>query len=256
MSELSPTQYFDLVKDKKNKINDEELERIYTNCLILLEKYIKTGQAAAAKKLMFHLETIEKERELVKMGIDTFVYRDDIEEFIQSVSKDVVKITNLEKYEREIPDEVVETLEKVKSLFDKCYIVFTDYTGKFEKQVQKERRDKDPILFGTFQDLDSGAVVDRFYFIADWEDAYCDLTLDKMVNVMRKDRNKTIAMNISTPANLDELKAQLNKLEATSIPQMAGRTDIEGLDIHYKISEDKPKSFFSKVKTFLSRKSS
>ena len=32
------------------------------------------------RKLMFHLECIEKEREIVKMGINTFIYRDDIEE--------------------------------------------------------------------------------------------------------------------------------------------------------------------------------
>lgn len=29
--------------------------------------------------------------------------------------------------------------------------MFTDYTGRMERQVEKERREKDPILFGTFQ---------------------------------------------------------------------------------------------------------
>lgn len=191
--ELTPSEYFEIIKDKKNKINDEQLNEIYNNCLVLLNKYKITGQTKAMKKLIFHLETIEKEREIVKLGIDTFIYRDDIEEYIDNISKDTVKIIELENYEREIPDEIVDAWAKVKDKFDKAYVVFTDYTGKLEKQIEKERRDKDPILFGTFQDQDSQTVIDRFYFIGDWEDEYCDLTLDKMVNEVKQHTKKDIA---------------------------------------------------------------
>lgn len=112
------------------------LQEIYDNCLILLNKYIKTGQLKAVEKLIFHLETIEREREIVKLGIDTFVYRDDIEEFIDSVENDAVKIIEIEHYEREIPDEIVEKFEAVKDKFDQCYVLFTDYTGKIERKVK------------------------------------------------------------------------------------------------------------------------
>lgn len=81
------------------------------------------------EKLLFHLECIEKEREIVSMGINTFVYRDDIEYYINNVASDIVKIIELERYEREIPDEIVEVIAKVKDKFDQLYIVFTDYTG-------------------------------------------------------------------------------------------------------------------------------
>ena len=70
--ELSPSEYFDQVKDRKNKITDEDLQNVYDNCLELLNKYNITGQKKGMRKLMFNLECIEKEREIVKMGINTF----------------------------------------------------------------------------------------------------------------------------------------------------------------------------------------
>ena len=87
VKELTAQQYFDMVKDKKTKITDSDLLKVYDNAELLLKKAMITKQVSAAKKLVFHLETIEKERELVKLGIDTFVYKDDIEEFIDTVAK-------------------------------------------------------------------------------------------------------------------------------------------------------------------------
>ena len=238
--ELTPSEYFEIIKGKKNTIDDQELVNIYDNCLTLLNKYKITGQTKAIKKLIFHLETIEKERSIVQAGIDTFVYRDDIEEFIENISKDTVKIQDLESYEREIPDDVVAVLETVKDKFDQFYVVFMDYTGKVEKQVTKERRDKDPILFGTFQDEKSRTVIDRFYFIGDWEDEYCDLTLDKMVNKVQTSKGKNISMTIKTPTDIKELKEQLSLLEEHENRFIMGNKQKTG--------------FFQKISTFFSKK--
>lgn len=213
MEVLQPNQYFEMIKSKKNKVTDKELQRYYNNCLVLLNKYKQTNQIKAAKKLIFHLESIEKEREIVKLGIDTFVYRDDIEEYIDNIAKDTVKIIELENYEREIPDDVIIEYNKVKDKLDRFYVVFTDYTGKVERQIEKERRDKDPILFGTFQDESSGTLIERFYFIGDWEDEYCDLTLDKMISEVQEAKESNIAMTINTPQDIEQLKKQLNSMD-------------------------------------------
>lgn len=146
LSELTPQEYFDQVKERKNHITDEALVKVYENCLELLNKYKITGQKKGARKLLFHLECIEKEREIVRMGIDTFIYRDDIEEYIDNVAKDTVKIIELENYEREIPDPIVEVIAAVKDKFDQLYIVFTDYTGKVERQV-KGKDDQKTLFF-------------------------------------------------------------------------------------------------------------
>ena len=241
-SQLTPQQYFEQVKERKHNITDEELVKVYDNCLELLNKYKITGQKKGMRKLMFHLECIEKEREIVKMGINTFIYRDDIEEYIDTVAKDTVKIIELENYEREIPDEIVEVIAATKDKFDQLYVVFTDYTGKVERQIEKERRDKDPILFGTFQNQSNRTVIDRFYYLGDWEDEYCDLTLDKMVNETEKAGKRNIVKTISTPSDIEKLKEQLG-----------GLSEING---NFIISDSTPqkKTFFQNIKSVLKGK--
>ena len=243
---LTPQEYFDVIKDKKNHITDEQLADVYDNCLELLAKYKITGQTKGIKKLLFHLECIEKEREIVKLGIDTFVYRDDIEFYIDNVASDVVKIIEIENYEREIPDEIVEIIGQVKDKFDQLYIVFTDYTGKVERQVQEERRSKDPILFGTFQDNATKSVIDRFYYLGDWVDEYCDLTLDKMVNETKNVGKRDIIRTVNTPVDIAELKAQLDQLTFNE------NKNIYIVDAPTAVKPST--SVFSSIKTFFSRK--
>lgn len=218
--ELNPAEYFEMIKERKQKVTDETLNAYYENILVLLSKARRTGQKNMMKKLMFHIDCIEKERELVKNGIDTFIYKDDITDYIDNVAKGVVKIIELENYPREIPEDIVQTIEKVGHLFDRMYVVFTDYTGKVEKEVEKKRREKDPILFGTFQKNTTnrgslrgdGVLIERFYFLGDWIDPYCDLTLEKMISEM-KSKGKDIEHNIKTPEDLDEIRAELGLLK-------------------------------------------
>lgn len=242
-SELTPQQYFEQIKERKHHITDAELVKVYDNCLELLNKYKITGQKKGMRKLMFHLECIEKEREIVKMGINTFIYRDDIEEYIDTVAKDTVKIIELENYEREIPDEIVDVIAATKDKFDQLYIVFTDYTGKVERQIKKERRDKDPILFGTFQNQSNRTVIDRFYYLGDWEDEYCDLTLDKMVNETEKAGKRNIVKTIKTPSDIEELKEQLGSL-----------SEVNSNFIITTSTTNSKKSFFSNIKSVLTGK--
>lgn len=214
--ELTPTQYFNYVKDKKITTNDAELYLFYEGCLSLVNKYKITGQKKVIRKLKFLTDCVSKEREIVKLGINTFVYREDIEDYIDHITNKPVKIIELENYPREIPDEIVEVISKTKKIFDQLYIVFTDYTGEVERQVSKERRDKDPILFGTFQKKianerfgDEILINDRFYYLGDWVDEYCDLTMDKFI----KESGKEKLHKMSTPLDLGEIQAELNALD-------------------------------------------
>jgi len=236
MKEKTPLEYFVELKMKLNVTTQSNLKELYENYLSLLNKYVKTGQVEGAKKLVFHLETVEKEKNLVEMGIDTFVYKDDIDEYIDVVEKNVVKIIELRNYEREIPDEIVGVIEKTKDLFDEMYVVFTDYTGKAEKQVEEKRREKDPILFGSFQDKEKKILSDRFYFLGDWVDEYCDLTLLKMVERMKSSKKINIAHNIKTPEDIAEIKIQINNLDKKE---------------DKFVVKEKKKPFFDKIRTFL-----
>lgn len=242
-TELTPDQYFHFIKSKRQSITDKDLQAIYDNCLELLNKYRITGQIKGAKKLLFHLECVEREREIVAAGINTFIYRDDIETYIDDIAKDVVKIIELENYEREIPDEIVEILEEHKDKFDHLYVLFTDYTGKVERQIEKERRSADPILFGTLQDDQTQTVVDRFYYLGDWEDEFCDLTLDKMVGEVQSVIKRNITHSIKTPEDIKEWKDQLTQL----VPDQNKQT--------FKMADNAPEQvgLFAKIRTFLTK---
>lgn len=214
--ELSATEYFNYLKEKRQNITDEELQKLYDGYLSLVEKYKVTGQKRIIEKLRFLVDNIEKERQVVALGITSFVYRDDVEDYIDNIAKDAVKIIELENYPRDIPDNIVDIIAKTKDIFNKMYVVFTDYTGAVEKQVAKERREKDPILFGTFQQLrDSknarnGTILnDRFYFLGDWEDEYCDLTMDKFLQEVGKEKLQKIVI----PTNTDEIREELERLD-------------------------------------------
>lgn len=213
--EYTPAEYFALVKGKKQSITDEDLDSIYANCLELLNKYNITQQYQAMKKLMFHLENIERERQIIKLGINQFVYKSDIQDFVKNVEDRVVKVIELSRYEREVPDDITEVVRQTRDLFTEFYVVYTDYTGETERQVEQYRRATDPILFGSFLDRESAVIVERFYFLGDWEDEYCDLTLDKMVAEIKNRTGRNVVMSIQTPEDIKDLKGQLNNLKHT-----------------------------------------
>ncbi len=219
LKEMTPYQYFQFVKSKVNEMNDENLNKLYSISSELLEKYKKTGQVKAAKKLAFHIKSILKEKEIIDLGITKFVYRDDIENYIDNIAKDVVKIIELKNYPREIPDELVEIIEKTKDIFDEMYVLFTDYTGEVEKEVEKER---DPILFGSFIDRTVDEMSQRMYYLGDWIDEYCDLTLDKLVS----QTNKSIVKEISIPNDTNELINQLNKIQELNNEEFRMTSDV------------------------------
>ena len=164
---ITPYEYFQNMKGKLQTMDDERLEKVYQNAIYLAERYNRTGQTKGLRKLKFHIESIVKEKQILDAGINKFVYRSDIEEYIQDVADKQVVILDLKSYERNLPDEIIEALEKVKDLFDEFYIVCTDYTGEMARRVQEERREKDPILFGAFLDREKNAINERFYYIGD-----------------------------------------------------------------------------------------
>ena len=269
LSEITPSQYFDYLKNAKNTITLESLKNSYSAFMQLGEKYNKLGQVESLKKLCFLADTLKKEEKLIELGITTYVYKDTVEDYIENVADKTVKIVELSRYMREIPDELVEIIEKSKSLFDEFYVVFTDYTGKEERKVEKERRDKDPILFGVFKNNNN--VSDRFYFLGDWVDEYCDLTLDKMIEKYQEKYGQSPVRTTEVPQTTDELIEVLNSYtinEKKPENQVFLRLN-DGLNdgtirenvelpvpeyVKQPDTEEKQPRFFDKVRTIFKRK--
>lgn len=216
VEDVTPTVYFDYVKDMKKDIADENLQNVAENCLTLLKKTKITGQTKAAEKIFNQYSLIMRELKATTFGFTTIVYKSDIEKFITDISKHPVKIIELENYPREVDDSVLDKLiiAKENELFDEYYILFTDYSMKETKKVAKERRDKDPILFGAFKSVDNNDIPEqRFFYIGDWVDEYCELTLEEMLAQYEKSENVGAKYNIEIPKDVDELKEYIGMIE-------------------------------------------
>lgn len=265
--EITPSQYFDYIKDCKKTITSDVLKQSFEIFIKLAEKYDKLGQKESLKKLCFLADTLKKEEKLIEMGITTYIYKSTIEDYIEYVADKTVKIVELSRYMREIPDELVDTVVRTKPLFDEFYVLFTDYTGKEERKVEKERRDKDPILFGVFKNQSN--VADRFYFLGDWVDEYCDLTLDKMIEEYTKyhkeNGDKEIYPVVTTeiPRTSDELISILksyhhdeaDKLDTISLTVENGDI-LEVSTPHYQKNESTDKNtggLFDKVRSIFKK---
>ena len=216
VEDITPTVYFDYVKDMKKDIADENLQNVAENCLTLLKKTKLTGQTKAAQKIFNQYSLIMRELKAASFGFNTIVYKSDIEKFITKISKHPVKIIELENYPREVDDSVLDRLliAKENELFDEYYVIFTDYSGKETKKVAKERRDKDPILFGAFKSVDDNDIPEtRFFYIGDWKDEYCDLTLEEMLTQYENSEKVGAKYEIDIPKDVDALKEYMGLVE-------------------------------------------
>ena len=257
-NKITPSQYFEHLKNAKKTITTDALKESYGVFMKLAEKYDALGQTKSLEKLTFLADTLQKEEKLIEMGITTYVYKDTVEDYIENVADQTVKIVELSRYMREIPDELVETVTKTKGLFNELYVVFTDYTGKEERKVEKERRDKDPILFGVFKN--GTTVSDRFYFLGDWVDEYCDLTLDKMIEEYKNKKGVSPVNETKIPKDSEELinilKEYKERVEGKALILDSNNTKLSvGMyELDLSTKENKKKSFFDKVRSVLFKK--
>jgi hypothetical protein len=85
---------------------------------------------------------------------------------------------------------------------------------KETKKVAKERRDKDPILFGAFKTDDKNNIPeDRFFYIGDWVDDFCDLTLKEMLTQYEASEKVGAKYIIDVPKDVEELKVYMGMME-------------------------------------------
>lgn len=204
-------EYFNGVKTKSQKLADDKLVQELQYLPAQIEELIQLGQTGLADKLKKNIVALTKERMLIANGFDTYVYRNDVTRYIELVKDKKVFICELEKFPRLIPESAKKLLMKARSLnvFQDFWVVYVDYTGDSDKTLTKQeiaerKKNRDPIIFGTFEKPEQ-AQIDKMYFICDWTDEYCDLTLDKMVKkLVENDSNykpQTIVKDINKYIN-------------------------------------------------------
>lgn len=196
--------------------NLAKIEPELNKATLLEQKILKT-------RLMFIKKVLEREKKILEAGLSPkYVWLNDVKRYIALVENQNTKIIQLEHFERLIPEDVFKEILRVKSLgiFDKFAILYNepedpdglDNKPTIKESIDKERqRLKDPIIFGyfkerykidktdnpgTFIDADEFThISDKLYYIADWEDEYCDLTLEAVLDVLAKNKKKDVIID-------------------------------------------------------------
>ena len=150
----------------------------------------KLGQTSLVEKLESMLDVARSEAHLIQMGITKYVTNEQMCDFYESIDEDKnLKLTWIENFIKVIPNDIIDLKDKIdeRGLFDNYVILHYDPNEDATSLTKKEiETKKDPILFGVISNSK------RLYYIGDWVDDYCDLTLEKMFEELGE---KTLEIN-------------------------------------------------------------
>lgn len=180
---MKPSLYFKFVKKKLRILEKKSMQRRIDKIEKLAQEAIENGQEALSEEFLKKLSKEVRESEMYVKGFKVFLESEYIDRFKNKVAD--VKLTKLEDYKGIIPRKAVMRKKKSEDLFDEYYII---HTVNSEKLTEEEK--KDPILFGRINESD------RYYFIDDWEDKYCDLTLDDVIDKLNLTQDEVDDMRV------------------------------------------------------------
>lgn len=142
------------------------------------------GQIALRDKIEDKFGKLLREQEMLACGYDKAMPRSVLDAFVVADKKRAIKFTFLKNYTRPLPAKVKKHIKKVqdKKLFDGLIVMHTDPDDKAIEKTREEKRD--PILFGVIQQSP------LYYFITDWVDEFCDLTMDKIIDLLKLDTDE------------------------------------------------------------------
>jgi hypothetical protein len=160
----------------------------------------KAGQTALVDKLKTRLESAKTEVQLVNLGLNKYILEEQIIDFYKRADKDQkLKLTWIKHFVKPIPSKILDVKENLDKqfVFDNYVILHydphndaTDLTKVEQEEIKK--REKDPIIFGVIKDSR------RLYYVGDWIDEYCSLTLDVLLETLQERVNVVNNDNVKT----------------------------------------------------------
>lgn len=148
-----------------------------------IKNAMASGQTALVDRLKDGLVVARTEAQLIAAGLTKYVTEETVVDFAKKTTKGLI-LDWIEHFVRVIPPEVVarKLAADEKCLFDNYVILAYDPKGKATALTKKEEiaKKKDPILFGVLEGSR------KLYFIGDWIDELCDLTLDQIAETLGK----------------------------------------------------------------------
>lgn len=209
---ITPQILFKIAKDSLQEVEREKLKEKLEGFAKIFNITAKTGQLALNESAMENITRIARKLEVATLGYSKFVEENAIKSFLYKC--DFAFFKPFTEFPRLVPDDVLKKLHEAQSkgVFDEFWVLYLDYSKQKIKSTAQKVKEKDPILFGKVLSDDT----DLFY-IADWIDEYCDLTLDKFVVEMKKILpNYTIPeVKMPTPKDIAGMLEQKKRLKET-----------------------------------------
>jgi hypothetical protein len=115
-----------------------------------------------------------------------------------------------------MPQDIVDKIAKINQLevFDNYVVLYYDPDGKIYKETAKEEaKRKDPIIFGVI------AGSEKLYYVADWVDEYCDLTLEAFIDAIGVKKDE-----LHMDYDPSKVKKEDNSKEATKKKKKSKKT--------------------------------
>lgn len=171
-------QFFASVRNGVEEL--EVVEARMKGYLAAIEQARKNGQTALAEQLEAAVEGVRAETQMVAAKQTKYITEEQLVAFVKKAKKGL-RLDWLKNFTRVIPENVVKVKVAAdeRGIFDNYVVLHYDPQKKAwaETKEEKERR-KDPILFGVVKGRR------RLYFVGDWVDEFCDLTLDQLAEVL------------------------------------------------------------------------
>lgn len=183
--ELDATAFFTNVKFESKEAAETYRDRVSMYLKALHNAKI-VGQTALVEKLLSEMIANKYESVLYTKGCYYAIPEDKVVEFAKK-SERGIQLTYVKNFTRPIPNDVIEKIGEVTTyeVFDNYVVMHYDPQNKHREETRKEEaKRKDPIIFGVI------AGSRKLYYIADWVDEYCDLTLEKFVETLGTDKDE------------------------------------------------------------------
>lgn len=176
---IDALQFFSLVKASSKESVATYRDRV-SDYLKSIHNAVTVGQTALVEDLLRGLVTNKYESVLFAEGLYYVVNEQQMVSFVKQCEKGI-KLEYVKNFTRPMPQDIVDKIAKINQLevFDNYVVLYYDPDGKIYKETAREEaKRKDPIIFGVI------AGSEKLYYIADWIDEYCDLTLEAFIDAI------------------------------------------------------------------------
>lgn len=153
-----------------------------------LSKARAAGQVALCETLELGLQSMRAEAQLVALGLVKYLDEEKVVEFVKRAKRGL-RLDWVANFGRVIPDAVMDAKKRAdeRQVFDNYVVLHYDPDKKSWVETNAEMAARrDPILFGVLTGKR------RLYYIGDWVDEYCDLTLDQIADTLGKEAVKEL----------------------------------------------------------------